>query len=126
MQAVLNTTQHPDLYRFLAALAEVSYDHLSEPKLADKTHHNNSVVVWSPESKSDLLDCADKLEVVERHARRLGVQIILSAASNPALRSWGHQVGWTVLWEVPGLDRASQTLVNFEADDAELDEEIAS
>lgn len=105
MQPVLNTTQHPDLYRFLSALVEVSttkYVETTSGQLAQP----ESVVIWSPEGSTGLLDSKDKLELVEKYARKLNVNVVLSAASDGELRSWGRQIGWTVMWDVPSMDCA--------------------
>jgi hypothetical protein len=100
MQPIIVTDQYPDLYRFLnAMLVEVS---ACEAQLVE------SVVIWSPEQRSSLFDESAKLELVERYARKLGVRVVLSAASDPELRKMAQQVGWTVMWDVPGLDQAAK------------------
>jgi len=110
MQTLLIAEQHRDLYHFLAALADVSYNHLAELQLADKAYDGNRVVVWSQGSHSELFDRIEKLEVVERHARKLGINIVLSAAANLPLRQWARQIGWTVLWEMSALDHTMDAL----------------
>ncbi len=105
MQTILIAEQHRDLYHFLAALADVSHNHLSELQLADKTYVGNRLVVWSQGTHSELFDSIEKLEVVERHARKLGINIVLSAAANLPLRQWARQIGWKVLWEMSALDQ---------------------
>lgn len=125
MQTILIAEQHRDLYHFLTALADVSYNHLSEPKLGDKTLAGNRVVVWSQGTHSELFDSLEKLEVVERHARQLGIHIVLSAAANLPLRQWARQIGWTVLWEVSALDHTADALNDTYAED-ELEAVLAS
>ena len=119
MQPILITTKYPDLYRLLAAMAETSYSYLSEPKLAAKSHEVNTILIWSPEPHSNLLDSCGKLEVIEIHARRLGVGITLSAAANPQLQEWGRQLGWNVLWNTPALDyKLAEIYSSEEAEEA--------
>ncbi len=103
MQPILKTTSYPDLYRFLAALAEESAVFSFG---LDEAGQGKSVLVWSPEAHSSLLDSADKLALVEKYARKLGVNITLSAASDATLRELAARQGWKVLWEIPGLDPA--------------------
>ena len=127
MQSILIVEQSRDLYHFLAALAETSYSHLSEPKFANKNHDANRVMLWSQGTHSELLDSYEKLEIVERHARKLGIHIVLSAASNQALRNWANEIGWTVLWEVSGLDHAmNATTHNYQIQEQEMSSSIAS
>ncbi len=122
MQPVLVTNQYPDLYRFLAAMAEASYNYLSEPKLADKTHAANTIVIWSPEQHSDLLDSGTKLELIEHYARKLGASIVLSASANPQLQAWGRQLGWQVLWNTPDWQyNLNSYWENYEQEEEEED-----
>lgn len=102
MQAVINTTQYPDLYRFLAALLEATVS--SESSTSAQAE---SVIIWSPEARSTLLDSPEKIELVEHYAKKLEVQIALSAAADHQLRTWGQEIGWTVLWDMPAIDRNS-------------------
>ena len=100
MQAILNTTKFSNFYYFLNALAVES-----------EKSQDSSVVIWSPEELSNVLDSSEKVEVVELYARKLNVSIVLSAASNPTLRTWAKRVGWQVLWEIPGLDNPSYSAI---------------
>ncbi len=102
MQPILNTQSFPDLYSFLAGLAEET----TNAKAVNPA--TQSVVIWSPENSATLLDSRDKLDLVEHYARKLGVQITLSAASDQNLRHNAQEVGWNVLWSMPGLDQAVQ------------------
>ena len=108
MQPVLALHDYKDLYHLLGALLEAS--ELAKEGTAE-TGGSPGVIIWSQENHSALLDSPDKLEVVERHARKLGLRIILSAASNRELRQWGNAVGWTVMWELPGIDNAPEKKV---------------
>lgn len=109
LQPVIIVEQYSDLYRLLARMADLTHLHLNPLELAFQPDPP-SIIVWSPEPYSPLLDEFSKVELLERYARKLGVQITLSAASNLQLREWGHRVGWLVLWDVPELDRALSLL----------------
>ncbi len=98
MQPVLNTTNYSDLYEFLHALVFETN--------SNKHSHLDSIVIWSPEASSSLFDSRDKLDMVEHYARKLNVSVSLSAASDSVLREWGNEIGWQVLWEMPGLDNS--------------------
>ena len=119
MQPILIATDYPDLYRFLTAMAEVSYSYLGEPKLAAKNPEANTILVWSPGPHSTLFDSCDKLELVELYAKKLGATITLSAAADAKLQGWGRQVGWKVLWDRPSLDYGSSLTNIDQEDDAE-------
>ena len=95
MQPILITTQYPDLYHFLNAMV-----------LEVTTKKADSFVIWSPETQASLLDSRDKLDLVDHYAHKLGVKMVLSAANDPQLRALAQEVGWTVLWDIPGLDQA--------------------
>ena len=95
MQPIIVTTQYPDLFRFLNALA-----------LEASNKEVDSFLVWSPETHSSLLDSRDKLDLVEHYAQKLGVRMVLSAANDVALRAKAKEVGWTVMWDIPGLDQS--------------------
>ena len=101
MQPVLALHDYKDLYQLLLALLEVSD---KATAVSEETGRAPGVIVWSQEAHSGLLDGPAKLEVVERHARKLGLRIILSAASDPELRKWSREIGWTVMWDLPALD----------------------
>ncbi len=100
MQPVLIASQYKDLYRLLLALPEAA-EQAREHALPGETP---GVILWSDELKSSLLDSSDKLEVIDRHAARLNIKIILAAASDPLLRHWAQQLGWTVFWDLKGFD----------------------
>jgi hypothetical protein len=119
MQPILNTRNFPDLYSFLAGLAE-------EATNAKAINPNNkSVVIWSPENSATLLDSRDKLDLVAHYARKLDVQITLSASSDINLRNTAHEIGWNVLWSMPGLDQAAQRYLPHTVNE-ELEEALAS
>jgi hypothetical protein len=101
MQPVLALHDYKDLYHLLWALLGASQTAKTGP---GETDDAPGVILWSQEKHSELLDSPDKLEVVERHARKIGLRIILSAASDPTLRQWGRAIGWTVMWELPSMD----------------------
>lgn len=105
MQPILKTTDYKNLYHFLLTLHEVT-EEVSSPNAPSAVE---SVLIWSPEASSVLLDEIGKLEVVARHARQLNLRIVLSAASDITLRQWGQRLGWTVLWSIPGLDSIPYT-----------------
>ena len=102
MQPVIKTTEYRDLYSFLDAL-------IGARQTLDEQEVGDSVVVWSPDTASDLLDDQGKVELVEIYARRLELNISLAAAGNRQLREWGQALGWQVLWNMPGLDEALDT-----------------
>jgi len=101
MQPVLALHDYKDLYQLLLALLEASGKAKAS---ADEAGDYPGVILWSQETHSELLDSPDKLIVVERHARKLNLRVILSAASDSELRSLGRDIGWTVMWDLPGLD----------------------
>lgn len=129
MQPVIVTTQYPDLYRFVNVLvSQVS---------GDRSGHNSScdsVLIWSPEAHSSLLDNRDKLDLVENYACKLGIKVVLSAANDASLRTLAKEVGWTVLWDIPGLDQALNSdephFNNYQIerlfDEVEFEESLAS
>jgi hypothetical protein len=96
MQPILKTTNFPDLFRFLAALQVEVLDAVDV----------DSVVIWEPEANSSLFTSYGTLEVVNRYAKKLGVTLIVSAASNLQLRQMAQQIGWEVLWNSTALDNA--------------------
>jgi hypothetical protein len=100
MQAILNTKNYSNFYYFLNALVVES-----------EKSQDSSVLIWSPGELSDILDSCEKVEVIEHYARKLDVSIVLSAASNSALRTWAKRVGWQVLWEIPGLDTPTYSAI---------------
>jgi hypothetical protein len=60
------------------------------------------------------LDSRDKLDLVEHYAHKLGVKMVLSAANDVTLRAQAKEVGWTVMWDIPGLDqRLNTTAPNY-------------
>lgn len=119
MQTVIVTSNYPDLYRFLAGLS-VNYCNQVENAKFNDQKEEKTVLIWSPGNHCNIFDAPEKLEIVEKHARELGARIILSAASNAPLREWGSRIGWTVLWSIPDLDRASAP--NFSQYDGSKDE----
>ncbi|HEX2916204.1 MAG TPA: hypothetical protein VH186_35920 [Chloroflexia bacterium] len=111
MQPVLVTTRYRDLYHFLLGLAEESHAYQRELKAQMMLDPEVRVVIWSPETRSSLLDEPDKLEIVDRHARKLGVKIVLSAASDFRLREWAAEKGWTIMWEIPSMEKAMEQVI---------------
>lgn len=129
MQAVVVTSDYPDLYRFLAGLAGAYCGQAESAKLKGQTETHSeekSVLVWSPGNHCNVFDSPEKLEIAEKHAQQLGAKIVLSAASNAPLREWGRRIGWNVLWTIPDLDRASApSFSNFDDSQSESESEIA-
>ena len=89
MQAVIVTSQYPNLYHFLTVLSEKGYEQASEPIYFDRSQNRQGIVVWSPNEKCHLLDTFDKVELVEKYAQTSDVKVVLSAAANSQLREWG-------------------------------------
>ncbi len=100
MQPILITSHYTDLYAFLGALMD------ARQNLDEQPTPTNSVIIWSQEASSALLDDCGKLQLVEKYARKMNLDIIVSAAADLQLRQWANQVGWQVLWDLPGLEAA--------------------
>ena len=115
MEPVLITTKYQDLYRLLAAMEVMVYEN-------DKPEN---ILIWSPESSSRLLNSLDKLEVVKRYAGKLGVKVVLSAASDNKLRKLAKAAGWTVVWDIPTLDNSAYSF-DFNLNQINTEHQLAS
>jgi hypothetical protein len=115
MEPVLITTKYQDLYRLLAAMEVMVYENCKP----------ENILIWSPEASSKLLNGLDKLEVVNRYAGKLGVNVVLSAASDTKLRKLAKVVGWKVVWEIPTLDE-SANLFGFNPNQISTAKQLAS
>jgi hypothetical protein len=108
MQPIVISTDCKDLYQLLGAMLEKS-------ALADSGQEtfallqSKSLLIWSPEAESTLLDSFEKVELIERYARKLNHRIVLSAASDSKLMNWGREIGWQVLWQIPAMDQTLQS-----------------
>lgn len=91
-QKLILVNNYNNLYNLIAAFGDA------------RAEGAESILLWAQGESSAILQEMGELEILERYARKFNLQVTLSAAGNPLLRHLATQLGWNVLWQIPGMD----------------------